>query len=207
MGGSGSGNWWNHSGHAICEQQKRIDIRFLRRQGWLVAGRYGSLSWSIGEESMGNISYRVHRASLQLLYKVRDGDEEWRDVDEHVPFSFTAQRLGGTRRWFLCPRCHRRCAVLYGGAYFRCRKCYRLAYQSQREPSAMWRALARAQKLRQRYGGSGSMDEEFPDKPRGMHWKTYDRILKQADRLEGHLSDLETEYYAELISRFGIGRT
>ena len=69
----------------------------------------------------------------------------------------------------------------------------------------MWRALGQAQKLRQKLGGSGSMDEPFPDKPKGMHWRTYERICRKADWLEGRVSDLETGYYARLVGRFGIG--
>lgn len=205
MGGLGSGNRWNHRSRAICEQMKRIDIRFMRRSGWLTPGRSGSLSWSIGDEPMGDISYRVHRASLELIYKVREGDEDWRDVNEYVPFSFTAQRLGGKRCWFLCPRCQWRCAVLYGGSFFRCRRCYRLGYQSQHEPSAMWRALGQAQKLRPKYGGSRSIDEPFPEKPKGMHWRTYEQLCRRADLLEGRISVLETDFYANLIGRLGVG--
>jgi hypothetical protein len=60
--------------------------------------------------------------------------------------------------------------------WFACRRCCGLAYTSQQE-SPMYRGLAMAQKIRKRLGGS-SMDifDMFPGKPKGMHWRTYDRL-------------------------------
>ena len=43
------------------------------------------------------------------------------------------------------------------------------------------RGLYRAQKIRRRLGGSVSMFEDFPDKPKGMHWRTYDRLRGRDD--------------------------
>ena len=31
-------------------------------------------------------------------------------------------------------------------------------------------------------GGSPNMPEEFPDKPKGMHWLSYNRIRRTHDR-------------------------
>ena len=56
---------------------------------------------------------------------------------------------------------------------------YRLAHQGQTEPPP-YRALSRTQNIRVRLGGSGSMMEDFPDKPTGMHWKTYLRLFHKA---------------------------
>jgi hypothetical protein len=74
-------------------------------------------------------------------------------------------------------------AILYGGRYFRCRHCYDLVYESQRE-NRMTRLLSKAQKIRARLGGSASMLEPFPEKPKGMHWRTYERLRWR--ELEAH---------------------
>jgi len=93
--------------------------------------------------------------------------------------------FGGERAWFLCPRpgCGRRVAKLWGGTMFYCRQCYNLAYESQNE-TAWDRALRKHQAIRMRLGGSGSLAEDFPDKPKGMHWQTYWRLCRAAEEAE-----------------------
>jgi hypothetical protein len=66
---------------------------------------------------------------------------------------------------------------------FACRHCYRLAYASQQE-SAHQRGLGKSQKIRMRLGGSPNMLEEFPDKPKGMHRRTYERWRRAHDAAE-----------------------
>jgi hypothetical protein len=68
---------------------------------------------------------------------------------------------------------------LYGpGRYFLYRHCYDLSYQSQRD-NVMYRALHKAQSIRERLGGSANMTEPFPEKPKGMHWRTYERLWRE----------------------------
>ena len=175
----------------------------MRQQVLLAPGRFGSLSWNRRGEPTGDIRYQVHEQSLELDYRYREhGGADWLQVNEHVPFDFTDQKLGGRRRWFLCRRCRRRCAVLYGGAYFRCRKCHNLAYQSQNE-SPMWRALSQAQKLRMRLGGSGSMDEPFPPKPRGMHWRTYHKLGARGNELDSRVWAMEMRWFRDFNESLG----
>jgi hypothetical protein len=63
------------------------------------------------------------------------------------------------------------------------RWCYGLAYASQHE-ALHHRGLGKAPKIRMRLGGSPSMLEGFPDKPKGMHWETYDRLRRAHDIAE-----------------------
>ena len=95
-------------------------------------------------------------------------------------------RFGGARPYFVCPgivngiACGRRVVKLYGaGAYFLCRHCYRLAYASQREDSYD-RASRRANNIRMRLGGEPGTAAPFPDRPKGMHYKTYERLKSAA---------------------------
>ena len=109
-------------------------------------------------------------------------------MKEPASLKRTACNFGGERPWFICPgvRCGRRVAILYGpGKHFLCRHCYDLRYESQREDRAS-RALRRAQNIRKRLGGSANMLELFPEKPKGMHWRTYNRLFR-----EHHVAETE----------------
>ncbi len=66
-----------------------------------------------------------------------------------------------------------------GGRYFACRHCYRLAYSSERE-AAHFRAMRRAQKIYTRLSGDPNC-LDMPDKPKGMHWRTFERLHAKAE--------------------------
>jgi len=56
--------------------------------------------------------------------------------------------------------------------------CYNFAYGSQSE-SSYFCDIEGAE-----LGGSTVMSEAFPDKPKGMHWRTYDRLRHRHDFAE-----------------------
>ena len=114
---------------------------------------------------------------LTCRHRSSPGDES-EGIREPVPLTWTACNFGGQRPWLICPGpgCGQRVAILYGpGRYFLCRHCYDLTYQSRRDDKT-YRALHKAQEIKERLGGSANMMEAFPEKPKGMHWKTYERL-------------------------------
>ena len=181
MGGYGSGSWHRWDSKSTTESQHRIDIRWLKKQGYLRPGNLGSLSWSRGDNQTGSIGFRMEADRMILNYRYRPHGGEWENVEQAVSFDQTPCNYGGHRTWFLCPRCWKRVAVLYGaGKYFFCRHCYDLTYSSQQENRAD-RLMRKARKIRYRLGGSGNLIEPFPDKPKNMHWKTYWRLRDRSE--------------------------
>lgn len=187
MGGIGSGNRWRWGSRDTCEASLRIDIRYMREQEMLRPGSQGTLSWSRGGEQTGWIRYKVHAETLELDYRTRPAGGDWKPVNEHFQFERMEQPFGGSRLFLTCPRCQRRCLVLYGGCHFRCRKCSNLVYASQNE-DASGRAMSKAQKIRKRLGCDGGFDDPFPPKPKGMHWATYDRMERACTAYEDRIA-------------------
>jgi hypothetical protein len=91
-------------------------------------------------------------------------------------------RFGGSRPFFVCA-CERRTVKLFAaGTYFRCRRCYRLAYACQNE-DALDRARRRAVKSRRRIGGNHEIDDHLPFiKPKYMQARTFSRLYQSASR-------------------------
>ncbi len=189
MGGVGSGNWYRFDKKATTGECHSLDVRYLHREGLLTPGRWFSLRWSRAGRQTGSIRGAVEGNArperVILLYRHRSGTAgEWEDIREAVPLAWTPCNFGGERPWFVCPGawCGRRVAVLYGGSagrYFLCRHCYDLVYESQRDNK-----MHRAQDIRRRLGGSANTTEPFPEKPKGMHWRTYGRLKREHHEAE-----------------------
>jgi hypothetical protein len=182
VGGVGSGRYSTYP--TTLDDFYAVDLRYLRRQQLLRPGYHGSLRWLRGGHETGSIRFVAGSDDITLSYRTRDRSTgHWENIREVVPLLRTPQPLGGGRVWFACPHCRRRCAVLYGGRRFLCRRCVAAPYGSQNEGNHD-RLLRRAQAIRVRLGGSGSLDEPFLPKPKGMHWKTYDRLMRQCEGIE-----------------------
>lgn len=180
MGGYGSGR--RYGSKSTTGEYRQLDIRRLERDGFLEHRFAFRWQWSRNGEPVGNIHVRPEEGRVVLSYRHRTHSQEWESKEYPVLLERTRCHYGGERSWFLCPArgCGRRVAILYGGNIFACRRCYHLAYESQNE-SPRYRDLSRTQNIRIRLGGSGSMADSFPDKPTGMHWKTYKKLESQAN--------------------------
>jgi hypothetical protein len=186
MGGRGSGNHWPSGSKSTTEGSFSIDVRKLKRQGFLVPGAGRRSGWSRGEEEIASINFDVEPGRLILNYQHKSGGTDWEDRSYPVYLTTTPCNIGGERHWFCCPvpSCGKRVAVLYGGRYFACRTCHKLAYSSQREDEAD-RARRKADRIRDRLGWPrGLWNGSHWGKPHGMHWSTYERLRAQHYGLE-----------------------
>jgi hypothetical protein len=164
-----------------------LEISFLYRTGALseaAAGGLRSTTWTRRRDGQvdGSIVVRCGVDEIELIYRVREPRaDEWEELEELVSIEWTPCNFGGWRPWFRCPSCDRRAGKLYGGRRFLCRHCCGFAYESTRE-SATYRLMHRAQNIRRQLGGDGNLLDLFPEKPKGMHWKTYERLRELSER-------------------------
>ena len=210
MGGFGSGrSWRRRQARETTDPLPFLDVRYLARHGYLAAGpgreAVGTVAWSRRGQPCGNIVVR-HRGddpdALLLAYRTRrHAGEAWQPVRERVVLERTPCHYGGERVWFRCPGCGGRRAVLHSaGGRFRCRACHDLAYGSTREDRA-GRMLRRAGALQRRLGNPVPESVwELPPKPKGMHWRTYERLLAELGACHlAALTELEA-VFAQLVA-------
>ncbi|WP_299084369.1 hypothetical protein [uncultured Ruegeria sp.] len=126
------------------------------------------------------MSADVKAGAVQLRYRSRQAGEDWQDMNYTVRLLSQPCHLGGVRQWFECPArgCGKRVAILYGGQVFACRHCHQLVYPSQRQPK--WqRVLEKAARIRTRLDCERVFDGCGLAKPKGMHEKTYRKLLEE----------------------------
>jgi hypothetical protein len=172
MGGSGSGNW-ARGGKYTIEDCTKLSINSLSRTKNLQEG-----------------------CSVSISHSIRNAEDNAEPVKYEISLDWTRCHYGGSRPWFLCPnaRCRKRVAFLYSreGPYL-CRDCLDLNYQSQHEDKPS-RLLSKARKIHRRLGWEGDMDA-CPPKPKGMWWRTYNRLIKKARMVEKLAWDAAAERY------------
>jgi len=186
MGGQGSGCWWRWGTRETTASQHRVDIRWLKKQNYLQSGNSGRLSWTSRGKKTGSINFRIEENRMILNFRRRLQDGELEDVEQTVSIVKTPCHYGGYRNWFLCTHCLKRVEILYGaGKYFFCRHCYNLTYDSS-NASPIQRIFDKAEKLRKKKLGAASEGfmDLIPQRPKGMHHTTYNKIVAEINRLE-----------------------
>lgn len=181
MGGIGSGRRYQ-GGKDTTSDMRPLDIRRLQRDDLLTPGRAFGWHWTVNGKEVASIQMRTEAERVILNYRSRSNSGEWQPMEYPVYLEWTACNLGGRRAWFLCPAqgCGRRVAILYGGAIFACRHCHKLAYECQRETDDD-RAARRADRIREKLGWEAGILNPAGGKPKGMHWRTFERLKAEHD--------------------------
>lgn len=192
MGGLGSGPWEGKATSIVVERCLKLSVGALAREGILETDNArGSLTWR--GPSKSSIGFKVSTSPDGLknihLQFVRHDQEH----TEHETIWLQTSRpyFGGVRWWFTCPGCGKRVAYLYlppGHRLFLCRRCRGLSYYSQRL-GPYDRTLVNARRIRRSLGGTESLSEQFPFKPKGMHWSTYQKIRWRYVSLQKRLTE------------------
>lgn len=201
MGGSGSGSWYRWSSKDKVEDYRRLSIKRLCEENVIKSGSWesGSWQWLADGEVTSSIGYEANTLEENTYFRVHYTNTRTEEkFDYKIRLATTNPNYGGKRWWFICPLqgCGRRVANLYSaGRYYGCRHCYNLTYQSQSD-APHYRALHKAQKIHQELGGDGCIDD-WLEKPKHMHWKTFNRKVDEMI----YLDDLAM---MEATKRFGL---
>lgn len=208
MGGLYSGNWYNHPPRKeLVEAYPALDVRDLHLERRLEPGGRYLWTWWQGDREVLSVEITALDDAVELAYP--PGGQGGR-VERYVtPLEWTACNLGGKRPWFVCPgvkdgvACDRRAARLHlRGGLFLCRRCHDLAYASQRD-GLRTAPIHKARAIRRRLGGSESILDPFPGRPKGMHRATYARLQDEyQEALERHLRVTDA-YLGELDGLIG----
>jgi hypothetical protein len=164
-----------------AEVSLAFDIRQIVRTGRFRPGEWFSWHWTYthSEEGAGSVSVRVSDSldRVTLSYQWTPYGSDPQSVECALQIERTACNYGGSRPWFLCPTCGRRCAVVYfGRGRYACRHCNHVAYYSQSE-DLMDRAWRKQRKLEAKLIDGWR-------KPKGMHWKTCERLQDKINECE-----------------------
>ena len=133
-----------------------------------------------------------HDKAIRLDYSFRGKSYAY-----DVGITTSSCHYGNYRYWFNCPNCNKRVSVLYCAGLYVCRHCIKANYATQlMQPiDKLFRKVA---KIRHRLGWQAGIANGHGSRPKGMHRKTYDRLVSEHDRIADHLLGLELEWVSKL---------
>jgi hypothetical protein len=200
MGGKNSGYYPRAGSVSLTTDYLDLDIRIFRKRGWLKTATNKTITWSKNGNTTGSINYAINEDELTLNYRIRTNRGDWEDIVQIIVIATTPCNFGGNRKWFKCPECSQKAVVLYGGRFFRCRKCHGLIHPSVNESKLdrACRAIERYQSILSPDMKVGVLDGvDWLPKPKWMRYKTYYRI-----RSEGMIK--QREMCQRMIDSFGV---
>jgi len=205
MGGYGSGRY---GGKPIAEHCLRIDIAWMIGKGFAVPGAHmaGQLHWTRGGEPSGDIGYSCDMTDpdageLVLRFTTGANRGEPKEHVQRIRLSYTTPKFGGRRWWMHCPFNGERVGKLYvppGRELFASRKAWKIGYRSQRG-SRQDRNLNALFAIQERLGGERGMQHGLC-RPKGMHWRTFERHEARYEQLE-HQCNLATMMLVNRLTR------
>jgi hypothetical protein len=155
-----------------------LDVRELKRLG-LLTDECRALSGGLRWPSLRRIISERYWLILDLGRQ---------DLAQHIRVSWTQCHMSGWRPWMHCPYCNKRVAKLLKGLVgYQCRACIGEPRYACQARSTYGRRHFELCKIRLQLGGVASPTAPFPERPRGMHRKRYERMKARAMALEADL--------------------
>lgn len=132
------------------------------------------------------LSISRYREQLRQTDRANKIDVNYKYRNQSYSYSIsltkTACNYGNYRYWWLCPNCSKRVSVLYCAGAYVCRHCIGANYGSQLQ-QPIDRLFGRADAIRQRLGWQSGIAHGNGTKPKGMHSKTFDRLVNEHERV------------------------
>lgn len=178
LGGYGSGGW-NRKYAGTTEDHIRLDIAFLKKNGYLRRTNQNRLTWERNGLSLLDLWIKFDGQHLNI----RDAtatDSPFPDaLSQSLAVVQSPRHVGGSRMLFDCPRCPSKRQHLYLiRSRFICRDCAGLTYKVRRERKIA-RTFRRWEKDSARLGGVCWEGWYGRDRPKGMHTRTYDALCER----------------------------
>ncbi len=173
--------WLMNSRRSTTGDLRRFAVHEIAAYGLKLRGASFGWHWSRDGKTQASIGASVqggeYSATLVLDYTLNGSP-----VTQRIRLAASPCRFGGVRWLAICPNTGRRVAHLYIGASGAfSRHAYGLAFDSQRE-CALDRSLRRRGKALAKLKTDDPM---LTPRPKGMHFRTYERLLEEVWREEG----------------------
>jgi hypothetical protein len=161
-----------------AENTSVLDVAYLSRNGHLDSGNWKRLYWR-----------QYGEVRLEALVKAFDNhitvdiglSSHW------IGLTQTPCHFGGVRRWFICTRCGNRMGMLYmRHGKFACRRCQKIAYQSQSgdaEDRLIWQYHSFLHKISNKKSQPARSRSRIVNKFLEISWN-FDAMLNQALRIK-----------------------
>ena len=186
--------------HGCISDYSRIDsfrfnkgLSFMNEKG--LNEFKGEPTWIGGQFANSTL----YKDKLVLEYFNKQGNQDWEHIHDTIYFSTEPNNYGGNRLYFECPECSNRFRFLYHHwGCFICRQCSKLNYTIQQRSKGFDVSLCRMRhilyhKLRVKENLAPiDMKSYIPDKPKGMHYNTYNKHLIK-------LREVQKVYYCDII--------
>lgn len=170
---------------ATWEQVSALDADHIACWG-AFDGYAGPVSFDDTEPTKLHVEHDRERDTFSAFYVWKGEADDAGPIRSSVRLERRPCRFGGTRTYFLCPRCERRTlrlAVLAGGLC--CGTCGRITWGSRRETKTR-RLVRKAYKIALRLGLDYFGDH--PKRPPHMRAATYARIMAELEPLKAEIN-------------------
>jgi hypothetical protein len=131
-----------------------------------------NLSWHHDKDTKLNRKAKITEKGLYIWISKNEG--------YHIHFDET-ELTYGKRKWYRCPRCYQRCAILYHAGIFACRHCVKPAYESQNGSKMDYLADRIIKDRKKLFGDESPFVNDLTEtcqwwpKPKGVHWQRFKR--------------------------------